>query len=397
MSAVDRIFGRDDDWSQRMGYSNPYLDPYDHHLTDRMITYDGQAYKQLPGFRFVYDKLWVAQTQGLPCGTLESIKNGGVDLDYPVFIKPRWGHLTASSRNCYKIDRASGLSPYLGFKDMMWSSYVPGREGMTDFLMLNGRIVFQLTFVYSEEQRGNVEVWKYVTTETPPPPHVTAWVEKHIPNHTGFVNVQYRAGKIIEAGMRPARGGAYLIIADNPAISENVYNVFHRGEWNGNLDMSIEPYYSFKCFTSFPIVYVWPDSMLKTICPPSSGIILHEYYFEPVGQKGSVFLQFAHKDLRAGDAIRKKIEWLFFLTQLVVIIVPLVAIAMLVLGHYRSAAAVLVIYTIVYITQILNPRRVHRQLWKAQRQLWAGQGALTSQEEFEANNGAHDSVLATVE
>ena len=32
--------------------------------------------------------------------------------------------------------------------------------------------------------------------------------------------------------MRPARGGAYLIVADNPAISENVYNVFHRQEWN---------------------------------------------------------------------------------------------------------------------------------------------------------------------
>ena len=215
MSFIDRIFGRGSDWSEKMGYSNPYLDPYDHHLTDRMITFDAQAYRQLPGFRFVYDKLWVAETQGLPCGTLESLRDDS-DVEYPIFIKPRWGHLTASSRNCYKITQASGLTPYLGFSDMMWSSYVDGREGMTDFLMLEGRIVFQLTYVYSEEQRGSVEVWKYITTETECPPHIRRWVEKHVPNHTGFVNVQYRSDKIIEVGMRPARGGAYLIIADNP-------------------------------------------------------------------------------------------------------------------------------------------------------------------------------------
>ena len=53
MSILDRILGRGDDWSEKMGYSNPYIDPYDHHLTDWMITADGPAYEKLPGFRFV--------------------------------------------------------------------------------------------------------------------------------------------------------------------------------------------------------------------------------------------------------------------------------------------------------------------------------------------------------
>ena len=89
------------------------------------------------------------------------------------FIKPRWGHLTASSRNCYKITPGERSNAHTaGFSDMMWSSYIDGREGMTDFLMLEGRIVFQLTFVYSEQQRGSIEVWKYITTETECPPHI---------------------------------------------------------------------------------------------------------------------------------------------------------------------------------------------------------------------------------
>ena len=383
MSAFDYMFGRGDDSSAKPRYSNPYIDPYDHHLTDRMITADGPAYDKLPGFRFVYDKLWVAETQSLPCGTIESLRENETAIAYPIFIKPRWGHLTASSRNCYRINTAEELAPYLNFKDMMWSSYIDGREGMSDFLMLEGRIVFQLTFIYSEEQRGNVEVWKYVSTATPDPPHIRAWVEKHIPNHTGFVNVQYRAGKIIEVSMRPARGGAYLIIADNPAISENVYNVFHRGEWNRSLDMTIKPYYSFKCCTSPPILYVWPDALLKSICGAFPGIILHEYYFEPIGGKGSVFLQFAHKDLEAGDRARKKIEWLFFTTQVLVLVILIAIVGMVIAGCYRAAVGTGLVFLVGYATQLYNPRRIHRQLWKAQKQLWAGEGALTSQKEYD--------------
>ena len=35
-------------WCQIMGYRNPYLDPYDHHLTSTTVTNDQEAYRKFP-------------------------------------------------------------------------------------------------------------------------------------------------------------------------------------------------------------------------------------------------------------------------------------------------------------------------------------------------------------
>ena len=36
----------------------------------------------------------------------------------------------------------------------MWSEFIDGTEGMTDYITVNGRIVWQLTYIYSDEQQG---------------------------------------------------------------------------------------------------------------------------------------------------------------------------------------------------------------------------------------------------
>ena len=78
-----------------------------------MPDFDGQAYKQYPKHNFVYDKLWVAKSQGIESGELEDlIENRYKRQNYPIFIKPRWGHKSASSKNCYKIKSYEELVKY---------------------------------------------------------------------------------------------------------------------------------------------------------------------------------------------------------------------------------------------------------------------------------------------
>ena len=132
-----------------MGYKNVYLDPFKYHITNGAVTSDGKAYKSFPENRHVYDKLWVAKTQNMNCGRLEDLIGREDKINYPIFIKPRWGHLSASSKNCYKINSASQLGNYINNKHMMWSDFIDGKEGMTDYLLLNGRIVYQITYIYS--------------------------------------------------------------------------------------------------------------------------------------------------------------------------------------------------------------------------------------------------------
>ena len=72
-----------------------------------MPIFDGKAYKRYPQHNFVYDKLWIAKSQGLKGGKLENLRGKEKTMTYPIFIKPRWGHLSASSKNCFKISLLS--------------------------------------------------------------------------------------------------------------------------------------------------------------------------------------------------------------------------------------------------------------------------------------------------
>ena len=96
------ILPKEEEWCNFMNYSNPYLDPYDHHITDLAVVGDREAYIKFPENKHVYDKLFVAKSQNLACGQLEELKGRENSVNYPIFIKPRYGHLSAASKNCYK-------------------------------------------------------------------------------------------------------------------------------------------------------------------------------------------------------------------------------------------------------------------------------------------------------
>ena len=111
-------------WCNLLKIFNPYRDPFPIALSRNIPDFDGQAFHKYKEYNFVYDKLWVMQSQNLICGKLQDLNNtartisktnGYVDpkiLNYPIFIKPRWGHKSASSKNCYKINTYHELIPF---------------------------------------------------------------------------------------------------------------------------------------------------------------------------------------------------------------------------------------------------------------------------------------------
>ena len=378
------LLSKEEEWCNYMGYKNVYLDPFKNHITDGTVVSDGKAYKMFPANRHVYDKLWIAKTQKMNCGLLEDLIGRENKINYPIFIKPRWGHLSASSKNCYKIKSSSELSKYIDNKHMMWSDFVDGKEGMTDYLLLNGRIVYQITYSYSEKQHGFTDAWKYISSETQAPQNITDWVNDNISNHTGFVNMQYRKDKIIEVSLRPARSGAYIIATDNYAIMRNIHNVIDKQYWDPSLEKSMvfKPYYAFKCYTQFPILYIWPQKILDSIVESYTDMPLFEYYFEPVNNEGCVFLQFMHYDFDKGMKAKKQIEWLFFLTQLLVLI-SFIAVVYLVIKLKSPLKYLLILgFCILYLTRLLNPIYSNYNWYKAYRQILVGNDSTTTPEQF---------------
>lgn len=382
------ITKNEEKWCKFMGFNNPYLDPYDHHITNSTITNDQEAYRRFPENRRVYDKLWIAQTQNLECGKLEDLKEDRSNITYPIFIKPRWGHLSAASKHCYKIKNEKQLLKYLDYPNMMWSEFIDGREGMTDIITINGRIVYQLTYRYSDKQNGFSDVWKYVSSKTPCPDKIKDWAKNNVENHSGFINIQYRIKdgdeKIIEVGLRPARGGMYLIGANNPALSRNVYNAIDKRFWDETLeqDMNFYPYYAYKCFSHIPLLYILPQKIMDFILKRVTDIPLYEYYFEPVNNDGVVFFQFMHKNFEAGLRVKKAIETLFGFIQFFIMIIFLLIIYCIVKINSKYKYLIVLIFIILWTTRFLTPLYVNFNCYKAYRQMFLGKSSLRNPENF---------------
>lgn len=343
-------------WSKIIGERDVLLDPFVNHFTCSVILNDTDAYTNHHEYRHVYDKLWVAKSQNVKCGKLEELHRNENNIKYPIFIKPRWGHLSAASMNCYKINTPSELKNYSYLDNMMWSDFIDGTEQMTDFILLKGKIVYSITYKYSEKQNGFSDVWKYISPNTPVPNIITNWVTRHLNSHTGFVNVQYRNNTIIEVGLRPARNGAYIIATDNYGLIRNINNIYEKHYWDESLEkqMDFKPYYAFKCYTKFPILYLWPYKILEKLVSSFTNMPLFEYYFENVNNEGCVFLQFMHYNFEEGMYAKKNIEWIFFLTQLLVLTIILVVISLILYLKSPYRYFFLSVIVLLYVSMMFN-------------------------------------------
>jgi len=358
-------------WCAALNIYNPYSDPWKRRLTKNIPDFDGQAYKQFPEHNFVYDKLFVARSQSIQCGTLEDIMvNKHRVYEFPIFIKPRYGHKSASSKNCYKIHSFEELKKYQHIPDMMWSEFIQNTEGMTDFLIHNGTIVYQITYVYSESQHGVIaDDWKYISPENKPPENVVNWVQANMKGYTGICNVQYRGTKIIEVGLRFARGGAYILNAKNDELIKSINMLCDYKVWDydNSKDLSFKPFYSFKCYTESPILYLYPQHLLDYVMKQNDCLEFYEYYFEPSGKTGMVFLQYLHKDFEQGMNLKKNIEKTCSITQFIFILL-FISLILSYAFQYKYRAKVLITFLVIFATRFINAIVTNYNLFNAQKQ-----------------------------
>ena len=367
-----KILPYDDTWCNIMGFFNPYTDPFEISFTKRLPMFDKRAFELYPKYNFVYDKLWVAQSQDLACGDPKNISPTS-SVNYPIFIKPRWGHKSASSKNCFKITSYEHLQKYKHIDDMMWSEYIEGTENMTDYVLLNGNIIYKITYLYSKEQNGYTESYKYISPNNEAPKHITEWVNKYMVGYSGVVNMQYRGEYIIEAGLRLARGGAYVQSMNNNEIVDMINTVYDHNTYvhRSRENLNFTPFYSFKCFTRTPIIYIFPQYVVDIFMKLFGVKPFYEYYFEPNENDGCVFFQFLHENKHIGQLCVTIFTYLFIFAQLFFIIILIMLIYLFYANKSRFSVVMLnimIVTTLVYLTQYLNPISVHFNLYKAKKQ-----------------------------
>lgn len=159
-------------------------------------TDDPDCWLLYPEYRWIYDKLKVADSQGLSCGP-----HGLMPERFPVFSKPMTnlkgmgiGSRTIPSRAEMERNYQPGH---------MWMQLLEGAHVSTDCAVLDGTIAW---FRHATGKPADGGTFDYWTIHADPLPkldgYLAKWVEAHMAGYSGMMNFETIDNRIIEGHLR---------------------------------------------------------------------------------------------------------------------------------------------------------------------------------------------------
>ena len=185
-------------------------------------TDDPDCWQLFPAYRWVYNKLSLAQCQGIACGA-----HGVMPEAYPVFSKPivnLKGMGVGSAPICNAAQMADAHQP-----GHMWMTLFNGDHISTDVAVVNGEVRWLCHTTGIPGDRGTFMHW---TVDPSPKPEldakIAAWVSGHMAGYTGMMNFETIGGGIIEAHLRFADQWCDLY---GPGWVEALVRLYAEGSW----------------------------------------------------------------------------------------------------------------------------------------------------------------------
>lgn len=189
----------------------------------RIPTEDADAWVWYPAHRWIYDKLRVAESQGLACGP-----HGVTPASFPVFSKPAFNlkGMGAGSRVLRSLaDYERHYAP-----GHFWMRLLEGEHVSTDCAVVEGRAAWWRHATGKVFGHGMFDYW---TIHAAPRPSLEAylggWLERHFGSYTGLVNFETIGGAIIETHLRFADQWPDLY---GPGWVEALIRLYAETRWN---------------------------------------------------------------------------------------------------------------------------------------------------------------------
>jgi hypothetical protein len=188
----------------------------------RIPTEDPDAYQWNPAYRWVYNKLRIAESQGLACAP-----HGVQPAEFPVFSKPitnlqgmGLGSRVLTDLAHYRRSMTAGH---------FWMALLEGEHVSTDLAVLDGRTRWRrhcrgTPGVAATFDHWLIEAGHRSELET----YLEAWVSRHLAGYSGMLNLETIGGRIIEAHLRVSDQWPDLYEA---GWLEAVVGLYARGEW----------------------------------------------------------------------------------------------------------------------------------------------------------------------
>jgi hypothetical protein len=188
----------------------------------RIPTEDPDAYQWYPQHHWVYDKLRVAESQGIACGP-----HGVPPPAFPVFSKPivnmrgmAVGTRVLKDRQDYQRHLTSGH---------LWMTLLEGEHVSTDAAVLAGKVRWWRHCLGTPGPDGTFEHWTIEAgARRPLEAYLGEWIGRHLAGYTGMLNLESIDGRIIDAHLRFADQWPDL---NGRGWLDAVVGLYARGTW----------------------------------------------------------------------------------------------------------------------------------------------------------------------
>jgi hypothetical protein len=185
-------------------------------------TEDSDSWSWFPTYRWVYNKLAVAHSQGL-----EAAPHGVMPASFPVFSKPIYNlhGMGIGSRVIHSVEEyLNSLTP-----GHMWMKLLHGEHLSSDVAVADGQMCWWRHVTGHSAQAGTFDYW---IVHAEPRPEIEAlcrsWIKQHLTGFTGMVNFETIGGSIIEIHLRMSDQWPDLY---GPGWVEAVVELYDEGVW----------------------------------------------------------------------------------------------------------------------------------------------------------------------
>ncbi|HEY5657462.1 MAG TPA: hypothetical protein VIY27_06705 [Myxococcota bacterium] len=206
-----------DPW--RLQYFEAVSCPDDVHIP----TEDADAWAWYPAFKWIYNKLEIAESQDLPCGP-----HGLEPPGFPVFSKPIYNMrgMGAGSR----ILRSSKEYRRFQKPGHMWMPLLAGDQLSSDCALVKGEPRWWRHAIGKASGGGTFDFWTVLAEHRPElEAYAGDWIRKRLSGYTGMVNLETIDGRIIEAHLRFADQWPDLY---GPGWVEALVRLYAGGTWS---------------------------------------------------------------------------------------------------------------------------------------------------------------------
>lgn len=330
---------------------NRHIIPY----TKNIINNDIDAYTKFRHLRHIYNKKWVTESQGNKCGFMNDIPES-----FPVFIKP-YINLRGGNLDCYVIQNIDEFKEYSHRNDMFWTPLYDGNESSTDFLVHNGNILFQLSYEIEKLEDRILGMMTKISLDNMCPQQIQNWIQIHLSDYSGPVNIQYIGNNIIEVGLRFDSRGNFIQWTNNKTIIERINKFIDTGIWKSmsKQELFFTPRYICGCYKNYPVIYYLPAPIVKCIVYYLN--IENYNFYVDVDKNGLKYLNIVDPD-REKLKLAKTIVEICMNCMNIFILFLFSLLVMNFIYTQKINKQLLIITTLIFMTRFINPPKYIRRI-----------------------------------